>query len=110
MTEAQIQAAAFQWLWNNYPHLRGLCWHVPNEGRRSRITGNKLKAVGLVAGVPDLEFHYKGKSYFFELKTEKGKQSPKQKFIQTQLEGHNFKYYIIRSLEEFQTIILNITE
>ena len=79
--EEKIQSECFRWLWNTKPELRGLCWHVPNEGKRTAITGNRLKAIGLVKGVPDLEFHYCGRSYFIEMKTATGKQSKDQKAI-----------------------------
>lgn len=108
MTEEQLQAACFQWIYNSYPILRGLCWHVPNEGKRSPITGNKLKAQGLLPGAPDLCFHYKGKAYFFELKVAKNKLSNQQRFIKCQLRDHGFEYYEIRVLEQFQTIIKEI--
>lgn len=36
-----------------YPELE-LLYHIPNEGKRSRGTGGRLKAMGLKSGVPDL--------------------------------------------------------
>lgn len=36
-----------------HPEL-SLLYHVPNEGKRSKITGSILKMQGLKAGVPDL--------------------------------------------------------
>lgn len=33
----------------------GAVWlHVPNEGRRNAVTGRRLKAAGMKAGVPDV--------------------------------------------------------
>ena len=29
-------------------------YHIPNEGKRSKVTGARLKAVGLKPGVPDI--------------------------------------------------------
>lgn len=36
-----------------YPELE-LLYHIPNEGKRSKVTGGRLKALGLKSGVPDL--------------------------------------------------------
>ena len=36
-----------------WPELR-LLYHIPNEGKRKRITGARMKAEGLKSGVPDI--------------------------------------------------------
>lgn len=85
MSEIQIQAECFQWLWNSYPHTRGLFFHVPNElpsdsnfilafvrkhvgnphwmnalvkSIKNRVLAfiNRRKASGVVAGIPDCIF------------------------------------------------------
>ena len=49
-TELQEQIALAQWL-----RKRGIWFcHPPNEGRRSRAQGARLRAAGLMSGVPDL--------------------------------------------------------
>lgn len=56
MTEAQEQAALFEWAaWNvgRHPELR-LMFHVPNGGSRNRIEAANLKRQGVKAGVPDV--------------------------------------------------------
>jgi hypothetical protein len=71
----------------------------------------KLKAMGVVPGVPDVPFHYKGKSYFFEFKKPKsGKASKEQKAIHDRLRDHNFIVWIPETLETFQKIIKSIIE
>lgn len=55
-TEAQEQAALFSWAARSrvkYPELE-LLFHIPNEGKRSVITGHALKAQGMRPGVPDI--------------------------------------------------------
>ena len=37
-----------------YPKLKGRLFAVPNGGRRDTVTGGKLKAEGVTAGVSDL--------------------------------------------------------
>ena len=108
MTEDQLQAKCFQWIWNTYPNLRRLCWHVPNGGHRNKFEAAKFKSIGVVAGVADLEFHFKGRSYFIELKIPGGVQSLKQKKVQEALEGQGFNYYLIWSFEEFKQTIERI--
>ena len=49
-TERQIQSAVATVL----DRLNLVWFHVPNEGKRNVIAGNRLKAQGLKAGVPDL--------------------------------------------------------
>ena len=52
-SEDLIQATVHQTIWNKYKNTRGLCYHIPNGGLRTAREGNKLKAVGVVAGIPD---------------------------------------------------------
>lgn len=55
-TEEQEQIALFEWAkWQEgaHPELRWM-YHVPNEGKRSRIQGANLKKQGLKPGVPDV--------------------------------------------------------
>jgi hypothetical protein len=66
-------------------HLRwrvrpGTWWtHFPSGGRRSRITGALLKAMGTRAGVPDLLFVSCGRLFGLELKNgTKGRLSDSQ--------------------------------
>ena len=49
-SEHREQVALFRWL-----ALRGIvAAHPPNEGRRSRVGGARLKAAGLSRGLPDV--------------------------------------------------------
>lgn len=55
-TEADEQTALFRWAAYNrvkYPAL-DLLYHIPNEGKRSTITGYRLKEQGMRPGVPDI--------------------------------------------------------
>jgi hypothetical protein len=109
-SEDRIQADCFAWFHNTYPALRGLLYHVPNGGNRSQIEANKFKAIGVVSGVPDLEFHFWKRTFFFECKTPKGVVSKDQKKIHSLLTEHGFLVWVFRSLEEFQQIITAIIE
>lgn len=52
--------------------------HISNEGRRSRIAGMVLNAVGLIAGAPDYFFIGASGGGLIEVKTLKGKMSERQ--------------------------------
>lgn len=50
------QQMVFEWaatMERRYPCLR-LMYHVPNEGKRSKAVGAKMKRIGLKKGVPDI--------------------------------------------------------
>lgn len=55
-TEEVEQITLFRWAefaQQQYPELE-LMYHVPNEGKRSRIAGARMKQSGLKSGVPDI--------------------------------------------------------
>lgn len=55
-TEAQEQRDLFRWAayqTGKYPELR-LMFHVPNEGKRSIVTGARMVGEGMKRGVPDI--------------------------------------------------------
>lgn len=55
-TEAQEQRALFRWAayeTGRYPEL-ALLYHIPNEGKRSAVTGARMREEGLRKGVPDI--------------------------------------------------------
>ena len=57
----------------------GLFWfHCPNGGKMSPQRGAYLKAMGVVAGVPDLVMCWQGRFIGIELKAGKNKQSDNQ--------------------------------
>jgi hypothetical protein len=54
--EASEQKWLFQWAANSlgkHPEL-ALMFHIPNEGKRSRTTGARMRQEGLKRGVPDI--------------------------------------------------------
>jgi hypothetical protein len=104
MTEIQLQASIFQHAWNHYPSTRGLFFHVPNGGSRNAIEGMQLKASGVVAGIPDMILIHHGCAYGFEIKTPSGSVSSVQSKIHKIWAQDGTPVYIVRSLEEFQTI------
>lgn len=104
MSEDRLQASCFQWFWNEYPKLRRTLFHVPNGGYRNAREGQRFKALGVVAGVPDLIWMFNGRAICFELKTG-SKVSEAQEMVHLAFKEQKIDTWIIRSLEEFQEII-----
>jgi len=108
MTEGQIQQKMFLWFHNNYclPIHKPRCviFSVPNEGKDAREQAYK-KALGMVSGVSDMIVVLKDKVLFIEVKTKIGKQSVNQKKFEKTITNLNLDYHIVRSLEEFKTLI-----
>ena len=101
MRESQLQIAVASYL--DRALMLGACWfHVPNEGKRSCVTGRNLKRQGLKKGVPDCVIIYRGRAYFIELKTAKGRLQPEQKDFADVLEMCGAGFKVCRSLNEVQ--------
>lgn len=109
MTEQQLQAACVKWLWNEHPETRGLFFAVNNNSEHVARAMNR-KAVGMVAGVSDTIFLWRGVAYLIEFKTETGKQSLKQKQWQETVETHDFLYLVVRSEGEFRELVREIIQ
>lgn len=84
-TESEEQQALFEWAalqYGKYPELRAL-YHIPNEGKRSKAVGARLKKEGMKDGVSDNCLPVKRGQYgslYIELKRIKGsKVSPEQR-------------------------------
>lgn len=107
-TEEQIQRAIVQWArLQLIPEV--IFFHVPNGEKRSLATGARLKAMGVLAGVPDLVLMWGGidchpRILFVEVKTPKGRVSRAQKEF-VPLAGYvGAKWEIARSLGDFIAI------
>lgn len=55
-----------------YGDPAAVVWHTPNQGIRKIAYGQKLRAMGVQAGMPDLMIFRGGRLYCLELKREKG--------------------------------------
>ena len=103
--EHRLQEACVRWFNLQYPQLEGRLFAVPNGGRRDAVTGARLKAEGVVAGVADLILLKSNRHYgalLIEMKTPTGKQRKKQKWWQSVICKQNeYKYVVCRSLDDF---------
>ena len=112
--ESEMQRQCVALFRSQYPQYAMLLIHPINEGSGHAAIDRRRqgihKAEGAVAGVSDLLLFmpccldrlYYGAA--FELKTPSGRQSQEQKYWQKILEAAGYKYFIIRSLDEFRKI------
>lgn len=106
--EHRLQCTCVRWFRYQYPSLSALLFAVPNGGRRDPVTGARLKAEGVVAGVSDLILFLpsdKHHALCIEMKTPKGRQSPSQKEWQQQVERYGYRYEVIRDFLEFEKLV-----
>lgn len=109
-SEDRFQQECYLWFHTTYPRYRGLLFHAPNGGNRSAREGAKFKSMGVYPGVADLLFFFDNKFYCIELKTLTGRQSDKQKMWKETISNQGGRYFIVRTLKEFQYIIRSITK
>jgi hypothetical protein len=104
--EYTTQVEVVNWFEKTYPDV--LIYHAGNEGKRSKITGHRLKMMGVRAGVPDLTICWAEGGYhglYIELKSEKGKVSVDQKKTIDKLRKADYLVAISRTYEETVTLI-----
>ena len=106
-SEAAFQQECRIYFHNTYPHLRKLLFHVRNNSDSKR-DGAYWKELGVVPGVSDFLFLYKGKCHCIELKTPKGSQSDSQLEWEQIVKSQNIDYYIINSKEKFIDLMKQI--
>lgn len=99
MTEAEIHKAVVQNLVQRC--TRGVFWfHPANGGRRSISEAKSFKAMGVVAGVPDLVLIKGGEVFGLELKTLKGQTRPSQRMAHAAMQEAGAKTAIAKGLDE----------
>lgn len=110
-TESVEQQCLFRWAIyqsGKYPEL-SLMYHVPNEGKRTRATGGRMRAEGLKAGVPDIclpvprgAFH----GLYIEMKRQKGNTTTdNQDFWLDELSKQGYKAEVCRGWEAAAVVI-----
>ena len=122
-----LQKSCVTWFRLQYPVYKSLLFAIPNGGDRNRVVAAKLKAEGVLAGVPDLflavpvnhkgtpgEYHLIGleeavdhttPGLFIEMKTPGQYPRKHQKEVIEQLRNQGYQVEICRSLDEFIDIV-----
>jgi len=82
--EQQIQMAVIEYLaWFARPDV--FSFHHPAGGWRSKVEAQILKAIGTVAGIPDVICIFQGRVFALELKSERGRLTKVQRTTQARL-------------------------
>ena len=108
--ESNLQMTCVRWFRLQYPEMAGLLFAVPNGSKRGKGTAAILKAEGALAGVSDLLFLMPAGTCPYlciEMKTKTGRQSPAQKEFQHNVEAVGARYALVRSFDEFVSLIRN---
>lgn len=104
-TEHQFQADCVMWFHNEYPKHRKML-HCNDNNSYNKIEGNKKKALGVVAGVSDLELIlYAGVVMFIELKLPGKLQSIEQIDFMNMVTDRGHMYCVIDNIEAFKSLI-----
>lgn len=105
-SEDQLQAACYQWAYNQFPAIRGVLWAVPNGGQRNRIEAAKFKATGVTAGVHDLHLFYQNRFTTFEIKMKGNYMSEQQESWAAKISVQGGDCYLCYTLAQFQEAFL----
>lgn len=102
--EHRIQCACIKWFRYQYPSA--IIYAIPNGGQRNAIVASKLKAEGVLAGVPDVHIPIARKGFhslYIEIKNgKKGVLSDHQKEVIDKLIAEGHKVVVCRSVDEFK--------
>jgi hypothetical protein len=109
MKHNQLQQKCWQHLWNEYPQTRYCAWHTKNEDIPHKaetkkdyiIRRSQDKAIGLLPGVWDIVFYWKGILHIFDIKIGSDKLSDNQRRFEESILKQGGSSYEIRTLEEF---------
>jgi hypothetical protein len=102
--EQQIQRAVIEHLaWRARPGV--FAFHVPNGGWRSRVEGAILKAIGTVAGIPDILCIFEGRCYALELKSEGGRVTDVQRVVHERLRAAGAVVAVAHGIDEALRIL-----
>ncbi len=107
--EHTLQVACVRWF--RLAHPQRILYAVPNGGQRNAIVAAKLKAEGVLAGVPDLFLAAAcggAHGLYIEMKNgKKGVVSEKQRSVIAALEAAGYATAICRTFDEFQIVVEN---
>jgi len=106
--EHEIQVACVNWFRYQFPKY--LIYAIPNGGNRNVIVAKKLKAEGVLSGVPDLHIPVAKNGYnglYIEMKADKNKPSENQKKIMQKLEEEGYKCEVCYSVDDFMKVVKN---
>ena len=106
-SEDHEQMMFVQWFRRNYPGV--LIFATPNGGARHPAVAMKLKATGVVKGIPDL--FVPAWSLWIEMKRQDGgRVSPEQKEVMAYLEGIGHRAIVAKGAEDAKHQVIAIPD
>lgn len=116
ISESALQSQCISWFRAQYPKI--IIFAIPNAAKRSFRLAAKMKAEGMVSGIPDL-FIAKAKlnelvyhddvlfhGFFLEMKrSQKEKTTENQNYYLEKLAEAGYKTAVCRSFDEFQQVV-----
>lgn len=104
--EDAIQRGIVNWLRMVLP--RAIVLHIPNAPR-SKITGARLKGLGMLKGAPDLLVCLPdGRGVFLEVKTEKSCATPEQKDFAGACSAIAWPWFLVRSIDDVRSALASL--
>lgn len=105
-SEDAFTIATHRYINANYPQLRHMYFHVPNESATNKITRIKLWNMGVLAGVPDFIFVFPY-LWCMELKLPNGTISPKQRALHELWRSKGITVEVCRTAAEVVQLLNN---
>lgn len=105
--EDSLQASIVAWIRLCAPQC--ICAAIPNGGRRDRREAAKLKATGVLAGMPDLLVLGPGRVVIgFECKTATGRVSAEQNAIAEHWRALGAVWAVVRSIDDVRHTLASV--
>ena len=82
-------------------------FHSPNGGYRRASEAGRLKAMGVIPGLPDVGVVNGGKIFWLELKAAKGRISPAQAYCHRRLEAAGSPVSVCKTLEDVEAALIH---
>jgi hypothetical protein len=102
-SEAQIQQAIIKYLKIALPDhalIHATLAEGVRGGRQGMIDGARRKAMGQMAGMPDILIFAYGRGFCLEVKTKTGRLSPAQKHVHEILQRQGIPCAVVRSVDD----------
>jgi len=108
--EHLLQVSCVKWFRLQYPNLASLLFAIPNGGLRNIKVATKLKAEGVLAGVPDLFLAFPKHGLhglFIEMKYGKNTVTDSQREMMMKLSEAGYWCVVVYNFDQFTNEIQN---
>lgn len=113
LSHDRVQQECWMYLWNTYSQTRRTLWHTPNEQRPIKGESHtsfmrrisQAKAAGVLEGVWDLVWYWKGTLHIFDVKLDGDYIKPAQKQFRDAIVAQGGAWYEINNVDQFKKIV-----